>query len=67
MSVIRLVPSAFGESEWNATKRFVIGSAADATLTGDFDLSAIPNARVKHLANGDLELLVPKGMILILK
>ena len=67
VSGIRLVPSAYGVSAWTATKRFVIGSAADATLTGTVDISAVPNAQVRQNTNGDLELLVPKGMILIIQ
>ena len=67
VSGIRLVPSVSGEAAWKATKRFVIGSAADATLTGNFDLSAIPNAEVKLLANGDIRLSVPGAMVLIVR
>ena len=67
VSGIRLVPSVSGEAAWNATKRFVIGSAADATLTGDFDLSAIPNAEIRYLANGDIRLSVPEAMVLIVR
>ena len=67
VSGIRLVPSISGESAWNATKRFVIGSAADATLTGAFDLSAIPNAEVRHLANGDIRLSVPGAMVIVVR
>ena len=67
VSGIRLVPSASGESAWNATKRFVIGSAADAELTGNFDLSAIPGAIIKRLANGDLELSVPGAFVITVR
>ena len=67
VSGIRLVPSGSGESTWSATKRFVIGSAADATLTGDFDLSAIPNAQIRHLANGDIRLSVPEAFVITVR
>ena len=67
VSGIRLVPSASGQAAWDATRRFVIGSAADATLTGDFDLSAIPNAKVKSLANGDFELSVPGAFVITVR
>lgn len=67
VSGIRLVPSASGQAAWDATRRFVIGSAADATLTGDFDLSAIPDARVRRLANGDLRLSAPNGMVIVVR
>ena len=67
VSGIRIVPSASGESAWKATKRFVIGSAADAELTGDFDLSAISGARIKFLGNGDIELSVPGAFVLIVR
>ena len=46
---------------------FVIGSAAGATLTGGFDLSAIPGAQVKRRGNGDIELSVPAGFMLIVR
>ena len=64
---VRLVPSASGESAWKAAKCFVFGSAADAELTGDFDLSAISGARIKHLDNGNLELSVPGAFVVIVR
>ena len=67
VSGISLVPSASGEAAWKASKRFVIGSAAGATLTGDFDLSAIPNARIRQYDNGDLELSSPKALVVIIQ
>jgi len=67
VSGIRLVPSASGESAWKAAKCFVFGSAADAELTGDFYLSAISGARIKHLDNGNLELSVPGAFVVIVR
>jgi hypothetical protein len=67
VSGIRLVPSASGESAWKAAKCFVFGSAADAELTGDFDLSAISGARIKRLGNGNLELSVPGAFVMIVR
>lgn len=67
VSGIRLVPSASGESAWNASKRFVIGTTANAELTGTFDLSAFPGARIKPLDNGTLELSVPGAFVVIVR
>ena len=67
VSGIRLVPSASGASAWKAAKRFVIGSAAGAKLTGDFDLSAIHGARIRLLDNGDIELSVPGALVMIIQ
>jgi hypothetical protein len=67
VSAIRLVPSASGAAAWKASKRFTIGNAADAVLTGAFDISAFPNAQVRQNSNGDIELLVPKGTMVIIR
>ena len=67
VSAMRLVPSSSGAAAWNALRRFTIGNAADAVLTGTFDISAFPNAQVRQKPNGDLELLVPNGMTLLIK
>ena len=63
VSQIRLVPSDSGLAAWRNLRRFVIGSAAGATLTGSFDLSALSNARIRQRDNGDLELSSPKAFI----
>ena len=55
------------KSAWKAAKRFVIGSATDAELTGDFDLSAIPGAEVKRLTNGDIQLSVPEVFVIVVR
>jgi autotransporter-associated beta strand protein len=67
VSAIRLVPSASGAAVLNTLQRFTIGNAADAVLTGSFDISAFPNAQVRQKPNGDLELLVPKGTVLVIR
>ena len=67
VSAIRLVPSSSGAVAWNALQRFTIGNAADAVLTGTFDISAFPNAQVRQKPNGALELTVPKGTILVVR
>ena len=65
VSRIRLVPSSSGLAAWRNAPFFVIGSAAGATLTGDFDLSAIPNAVMIRRANGDLHLSIPQGTLIL--
>ena len=67
VSAIRLAPSASGAAAWNALQRFTIGNAADAVMTGAFDISAFPNARVRQKPNGDLELSVQKGTTLVIR
>ena len=67
VSAIRLVPSASGAAAWGTVRRFTIGNAADAVLTGTFDISAFPYALLKKQPNGDIELRTSKGMTLIFR
>jgi hypothetical protein len=67
VSAIRLAPSASGAAAWNGLQRFTIGNAAGAVLTGAFDISAFPNAQIRQKPNGDVELRVPQGMMVIIR
>jgi hypothetical protein len=67
VSAIRLRPSASGAAAWNELQRFTIGNAAGAVLTGAFDISAFPNAQIRQKPNGDVELRVPQGMMVIIR
>ena len=66
VSSIRLVPSVSGAAALSAQRRFVIGVASGATLTGAFDLSAIPRAEIRQKVDGSLELRIRTGTIVIL-
>ena len=67
VSAMRLVPSAAGEAAWHARRRYAIGNAANAELTGGFDLSAIPNAQIERKADGSLELSVPVETMMLVR
>ena len=67
VSAMRLVPSVAGEAAWHARRRYVIGNAAGAELTGGFDLSAIPSAQIERKADGSLELSVPIGTMMLVR
>ena len=67
VSSIRLVPSASGAAALQARRRYVIGVASGATLTGAFDLSAIPDAMIRQKADGSLELYIATGTIMVVR
>ena len=67
VSSIRLVPSASSAAALRARRRFVIGVASGATLTGAFDVSAIPGAEIRQKADGSLELRIHAGTIIIFR
>ena len=67
VSALRLEPSASGTAAWNALRKFTIGNASGAVLTGEFDVSALSNAQIRHKSDGDIELRVQSGLILFVK
>ena len=67
VSSIRFVPSASGAVALRAQRRYVIGVASGAALTGAFDVSTIPGADISQKADGSLELRIRAGTIIIFR